>query len=401
MAGQIAIALTWENSELFAVCPDCDVSVWAPSLTPRSSTYDEWIQFAQMSDADKAMRILSNDWLGRHTENMGRGFRQQCFAAETSPTFATDLAFTAAAQALNELGAIYGAVATTETALLAGSLCAAFEPCGLLAASIIPEGTAFTSWMAIATGDALVSARFGGLLENELVEQWASGPNFLNEFGKPFTACAPNSFTGDTPVLLAGGGTKPIKNILVGDQVLAAGAHDGRPVPESVTRLITGEGRKNIVDVVVKAGASTTRIQATSNHPSWIQNLGGWVEAKDLRRGDRMRTPTGDAVVHSDIREHDEQIKVCNLTVAELHTYFVGSKVDAVLFHNVDCVIDPRKLDYLSNVDIKADNHNTPRALQNMIDRNQGYARDVSLCCRRNPDCCGSRIRSYVYQSVW
>ncbi|MCR6483213.1 polymorphic toxin-type HINT domain-containing protein [Amycolatopsis sp. OK19-0408] len=335
---------------------------------PGGIGYDECIQFAQMSDADKAMRVLSNDWLCRHTENMGRGFQQQCFAAETSPTFATDLAFTAAAQALNELGAIYGALATTETALLAGTLCAAFEPCGLLAASIVPEGTAFTSWMAIATGDALVASRVGGLLENELVEQRASGPNFLNEFGKPFTACTPNSFTGDTPVLLAGGGTKPIKNVVVGDWVLAADAHDGRPVPEPVTRLITGEGQKSLVNVVVRARDSVTRIEATSNHPFWVQNLVRWVEAKDLRRGDHLRTPTGEAVVGSDVHEHEEQTKVYNLTVANLHTYFVGSKMDSALVHNADCVIDPRKLDYLFNVNIKADDHNSARAQQNMME---------------------------------
>lgn len=132
---------------------------------PGGIGYDECIQFAQMSDADKAMQVLSNDWLCRHTENMGQAFQRECFAAETSPTFATDLAFTTAAQALNELSAIYGALATTEAAIIAGTLCSAFEPCALLALSIIPEGTAFSSWMAIAVGDALITSRVGGLME--------------------------------------------------------------------------------------------------------------------------------------------------------------------------------------------------------------------------------------------
>ncbi|MDT8913479.1 hypothetical protein [Amycolatopsis sp. PS_44_ISF1] len=188
---------------------------------PGGIGYDECIQFAQMSDADKAMRILSNDSLCRHTENMGRGFQQQCFAAETSPTFATDLAFTAAAQALNELGAIYGAVATTETALLAGSLCAAFEPCGLLAASIIPEGTAFTSWMAIATGDALVTARVGGLVEDSFVDSIVTDSRISGAADDLWRLCSPNSFSGRTRVLMADGQTRPIEDLHAGDQVAA------------------------------------------------------------------------------------------------------------------------------------------------------------------------------------
>ncbi|SFW86866.1 polymorphic toxin-type HINT domain-containing protein [Amycolatopsis australiensis] len=196
----------------------------------------------------------------------------------------------------------------------------------------------------------------------------ASGPNFLNQFVKPFTSCTPNSFSGDTPVLLAGGGAKPIKDIVIADRVLAANAHDGRPVPEPVTRLITGEGRKHIVDVEVRTQDSATRIRATSNHPFWVQNLGKWIEAKDLRHGDRLRTPAGDAVVGSEVREHQEQIKVYNLTVADLHTYYVGSGTNAVLVHNADCVIDPRKLDYLFNVNIKDDPHNSARAAQNVME---------------------------------
>ena len=44
------------------------------------------------------------------------------------------------------------------------------------------------------------------------------------------------------------------------------------------------------------------------------------------------------------------------------HTYYVGFKADAVLVHNAGCLIDSRKLDYLFNVNIKADDHNSPRA---------------------------------------
>ncbi|MDX3194107.1 ALF repeat-containing protein [Streptomyces sp. MN03-5084-2B] len=132
---------------------------------PGGIGYDECIRFAQMSDADKAMQVLSNDWLCRHTANMGQAFQRECLDAASSPTFATDLAFTAAAKALNEISAIYGKLAVSEAVVVALTLCSVFEPCALLSASIIPEGTAFTSWMAIATGGALVASRVTWLVE--------------------------------------------------------------------------------------------------------------------------------------------------------------------------------------------------------------------------------------------
>lgn len=152
---------------------------------PGGIGYDECIQFAQMPDADKMMRILSNDWLCRHTENMGTAYQQQCFADETSPTFATDLAFTTAAQALNELGAIYGALATTESAILGGAVCAVFEPCGLLAASIVPEGTAFTAWIAMAAGDAVITSRVAGLFEEAGISTQATQAALTEMLSRP------------------------------------------------------------------------------------------------------------------------------------------------------------------------------------------------------------------------
>jgi hypothetical protein len=57
----------------------------------------------------------------------------------------------------------------------------------------------------------------------------------------------------------------------------------------------------------------------------------------------------------------------CNVTVDGLYTYYVvaGDTPDPV--HNSDCgvTVDPRKLDYLFNKDIAADDHNTARAIQN------------------------------------
>jgi hypothetical protein len=109
------------------------------------------------------------------------------------------------------------------TGLLAielGGLCAAFEPCGLLAMSALPEGTAFTSWMAVAGFDALTTARIEAMLEQSFVQSTAEDASLARAAAGLWRTCFPNSFTGDTPVLLDGGDLKPIKDVQVGDLVV-------------------------------------------------------------------------------------------------------------------------------------------------------------------------------------
>jgi len=304
---------------------------------PGGIGYDECIEFAQMSDTDQALTVLQHDSICTNSGNMGKAFQQQCFASETSPTFGTDMGFVVASQALNELTAIYGALATTEAAILGGALCAAFEPCALLALSIIPEGTAFTSWMAIATADALVTSRIGGLLENELVGDEATSSGIADSLIEPPFGCLPNSFSGETKVVLPGGATKPIEQMKVGDVVLATDPADGRTVPAPVTNLIVGNGSKHLVDVGVGGSAGLAVVEATANHPFWVTDTETWVDAGKLRVGDHLRTVDGTDTTVLSIHAHDEVLTVFNLSVQDVHTFYVQAGTNSVLVHNSGC----------------------------------------------------------------
>jgi hypothetical protein len=85
---------------------------------------------------------------------------------------------------------------------------------------------------------------------------------------------APNSFTGDTPVLMADGTRKPIKDVRVGDTVLATGESG----PRKVTALINGDGDKQLVDITLDtngiAGSATSTLTSTDGHPFWVPQLG-------------------------------------------------------------------------------------------------------------------------------
>ncbi|MER8029580.1 RHS repeat-associated core domain-containing protein [Streptomyces bauhiniae] len=158
------------------------------------------------------------------------------------------------------------------------------------------------------------------------------------------TTCArPNSFTGDTPVLMADGTRKPIKNVEIGDTVLASDPNTGGPSPHKVTALINGEGDKQLVDITLDsdgpAGTKTGTVTATDGHPFWVPQLHEWVNAGDLTAGQWLQTSAGTWIQITAVQRRTAQASVYNLTVDGLHTYYVLAADTAVLVHNSTCVL--------------------------------------------------------------
>ncbi|WP_405608193.1 RHS repeat-associated core domain-containing protein [Streptomyces sp. NBC_01508] len=145
----------------------------------------------------------------------------------------------------------------------------------------------------------------------------------------------PNSFTADTPVLLADGTRKPIKDIRIGDQVLATDPETGESGPRPVTALIKGTGDKQLVDITL-AGGKTSTLTAADGHPFWVPALGRWIEADELTAGQWLQTSTGTWVQITAVTHHTERTTVYNLTVDDLHTYYVLAGATPVLVHNIN-----------------------------------------------------------------
>ncbi|AYG85231.1 hypothetical protein DWB77_07448 [Streptomyces hundungensis] len=154
----------------------------------------------------------------------------------------------------------------------------------------------------------------------------------------------PNSFIPETPVLMADGTSKSIANIRVGQQVIASQPETGETGPREVTPVIEGEGRKNLVKITVDTGGASSNavgmLTATDGHPFWVENQRRWVDAKDLKTGDRLRTPSGELRSVVNTRAWTESHKVYNLTVDGVHTYYVLAGAAAVLVHNDDGPVD-------------------------------------------------------------
>ena len=130
-------------------------------------------------------------------------------------------------------------------------------------------------------------------------------------------------------------GLVPIASILVGDQVLAEDPKTGKVEPERVQAVID-DGIKPLMTVGLSDGSS---LRVTTNHPFYVDSgpgipAPGWVQAADLRAGDRLRTEGGRGVTVVVLRYHTGEAHVYTLTVARDHTYFVGTTGVPVLVHN-------------------------------------------------------------------
>ncbi|WP_431728055.1 polymorphic toxin-type HINT domain-containing protein [Verrucosispora sp. TAA-831] len=146
-----------------------------------------------------------------------------------------------------------------------------------------------------------------------------------------------NSFIGGTHVLMADGSTKPIEDVRVGDLVLAADPESGETGKRLVTHVINSQGPKELVEISVAVGPqaeNTDEIVATGNHPFWVEKLRRWVDAKDLRPSDLLKTSDGTFVQIAGLRIWNQHDSVHNLTVEGVHTYYVLAGDRPVLVHN-------------------------------------------------------------------
>ncbi|WP_434588952.1 polymorphic toxin-type HINT domain-containing protein [Streptomyces sp. A5-4] len=141
-------------------------------------------------------------------------------------------------------------------------------------------------------------------------------------------------FLAGTDVLMADGKTKDIEDVEVGDKVLARDPETGESGPREVTRLIVTEDDKHFNKLSIATDDGVRPLTATHEHPFWSPSEGQWVEAADLAPGMTLLTDTGDTVIVTANRSFTRHARTYNLTVDDLHTYYVLAGATPVLVHN-------------------------------------------------------------------
>ncbi len=137
------------------------------------------------------------------------------------------------------------------------------------------------------------------------------------------------SFTGNTPVLMANGTTKPISEINIGDMVLAEDPETGEQGPRRVLSVSSHQDQVLSLDV----GGSV--ISTTEDHPFWNATDQQWQRADALDPGELLQTAAGDLVEVGQLDQTSLATTTAyNLTVHDIHTYYVVAGTSSILVHN-------------------------------------------------------------------
>ncbi len=124
-----------------------------------------------------------------------------------------------------------------------------------------------------------------------------------------------------TPILMANGKLMPIERIKPGDMIMAFDEKTNQRMPDKVKIASIQESNGYML--------INGRIKITGNHPCYV--AGKWINARDLKAGDKLLTSEGKNEIVKSITVVDKQVLVYNFEVNPLHNYFA----DGVLVHNM------------------------------------------------------------------
>ncbi|MFE7779237.1 polymorphic toxin-type HINT domain-containing protein [Streptomyces sp. NPDC057445] len=143
-----------------------------------------------------------------------------------------------------------------------------------------------------------------------------------------------HSFLPGTGVLLADGTRKAIEDVEIGDVVLTTDAETGETVEKKVVSTITTEDDKDFTEVTILAEGQLSSIVATDTHPFWVPELKRWIKAGDLQVGQWLRTSAGTHVQITAVSHYTKRQRTHDLTIDDVHAYYVLAGATPVLVHN-------------------------------------------------------------------
>ncbi len=124
------------------------------------------------------------------------------------------------------------------------------------------------------------------------------------------------------------GGHVPIENIKAGDYVYAENPETGEKGLKRVVQTF-----ENQTNELVHVKVDGQNISTTPEHPFYSPEK-GWMDAIELRTGDKLVLRSGEIVLVESVRHEtlEAPITVYNFEVEEFHTYYVTSS--SILVHN-------------------------------------------------------------------
>ncbi|WP_418958849.1 polymorphic toxin-type HINT domain-containing protein [Streptomyces tritici] len=192
--------------------------------------------------------------------------------------------------------------------------------------------------------------------KKKLDDEKKDNPDEKKPDDKPTDCPVGHSFPPGTRVLTSGGLSVPIESVRLGDEVLATDPVTGLTTLRTVTRTFTTHDDKDFTRITTAAGAVT----ATDTHPFWLVDERRWADAGAIEAGDLLRAPSGATLTVAKVDRFTQRQTTHDLTVAGLHSYYVGvgRGAESVLVHNNDCnkakARTPAQLKDLANQNAKS-----------------------------------------------
>ncbi len=140
-------------------------------------------------------------------------------------------------------------------------------------------------------------------------------------------------FTGDTLICVEANAASPIDNIQVGDWVQSCSITPGQEVPSCERRQVTKVFESTAHHLMSLSFQGQT-IRTTDEHPFYVLEVKDWVPARDLAKGNHLKTISGDSVEIDQVRSVQGPFPVYNLEVEGTHTYYACG----ILVHNCNII---------------------------------------------------------------
>lgn len=194
--------------------------------------------------------------------------------------------------------------------------------------------------------ESIVDAKRAAAIETASADD-AKAVETVEADPSPTGGCeAAHSFLAGTPVRLASGASKPISQVKAGDKVLATDPQTGLSRPETVVKVIVTHTDEDFTDLSVAgptAHSPPQRITTTWHHPFWDATHHRWTDASDLTPATHLRRPDGTLTTVLATHNYHRHATTYDLTVADLHSYYVLAGTTGVLVHNCETA-DPFSL---------------------------------------------------------
>ncbi|WP_327007610.1 polymorphic toxin-type HINT domain-containing protein [Dactylosporangium sp. NBC_01737] len=156
-----------------------------------------------------------------------------------------------------------------------------------------------------------------------------------------------HSFDPDTLVQMADGSHKTIEDVVLGDTVTATDPTTSETTAQTVTALHVNVDSDLTDLTVMDDDGQVHKIETTDHHPFWSDTTNNWIDAAKLTPGDRLRTANHHTMIVLKVQSRIAAKVMHDLTVSNVHTYYVVAGSAPVLVHNCDLTITQAQLDLL------------------------------------------------------